>query len=240
MLSLALLSNGPPSPSNDWAITLAVALVVVAAVYLLLRPRFGWRALLWAVLLVSVTAALGCVLLVGVLSLYGSLYGLVLLTLGGAQLVAVLYFWPRRTFRQPTITREMLEPLPRGSRSGATLISVLVSIGIIAMCLTLALQAYLGGSRFVALESQRARATAACQMQIERARADGYARLPAPGEHGFEVGRDVQGEGRLVVAPGSVSNSRVITARVTWPAGERMPGGSVELVTVMTARGVGG
>ncbi len=133
-----------------------------------------------------------------------------------------------------------MEPLPRGNRTGATLISVLVSIGIIAMCLTLALQAYLGGSRFVALESQRARAVAACQMQIERARANGYDRLPAPGEHGFEVGREVQGEGQLIVAPGSVSNSRVITARVSWPAGERRPGGSVELVTIMTARGVGG
>jgi hypothetical protein len=236
MLELALISGGPPSAGYEWAVAAGAALVVVAALYLLLRPRLGWRALPLSFGVVFGGALLSFVVAVAIVSIYGG----VLLCLGWGLLAAALRHLPRPTFRQPTITREMLEPAARERRAGATLISVLVAMAIIAMCLTMALQAYVGGSRFVALESQRAEALAACQMQIESARAQGYRRLPEAGEHGFEVGPGVAGEGRIVVAPGPISESRRVTARVSWPAGERMPAGSLELVTIMTPRGIGG
>ena len=79
------------------------------------------------------------------------------------------------------------------ARRGATLISVLASMAIIAICLTLVLQAYLHGGRFVELQQRRSRAAMACQAQIETARARGYAALPAPGEHTFDAGEGLRG-----------------------------------------------
>ena len=116
--------------------------------------------------------------------------------------------------------------------------STLVAMAIIAICLTMFLQAYVHGSRFVALEARRAQAIAACQQQIEIARARGYSALPAAGTHRFDPGDGLMLEGRLVVAAGPARGSKQVTARVSWPAGEQVPAGSVELATIMTSRGM--
>jgi len=89
-------------------VPIAVGIVSLAViVYAAIRSARVRRGLLWALMLA------GCVwaLALGLFAL--TPYGTVLLMIGLGQLVAVLYFWPRRTFRQPTITREMMEPLPR-------------------------------------------------------------------------------------------------------------------------------
>lgn len=124
------------------------------------------------------------------------------------------------------------------ARRGATLISVLASMAIIAICLTLVLQAYLHGGRFVELQQRRSRAAMACQAQIETARARGYAALPAPGEHTFDAGEGL--EGTLVIEAGPQESSRTVTARVRWPGDHAAPGGHVELVTIMVPGGIGG
>jgi type II secretory pathway pseudopilin PulG len=134
---------------------------------------------------------------------------------------------PGRTMRTPRMTRSALQP-PRG---GATLVSVLAAMAIIAICLTLVLQAYLHGGRFVELQQRRSRAALACQAQIEQARARGYSALPQPGEHAFDAGEDLQGT--LVIETGPRENSRTVTARVHWPEDDAAPGGDVELVTIM-------
>lgn len=123
-------------------------------------------------------------------------------------------------------------------RRAATLISVLAAMAIIAICLTLVLQAYLHGGRFVELQQRRSRAALACQEQIERARARGYAALPAPGEHAFDAGEGLAGT--LVIEAGPQADSRTVTARVRWTRDHSAPGGDVELVTIMTRKGIGG
>jgi len=89
-------------------VPIAVGIVSLAViVYAAIRSARVRRGLLWALMLAACGCALG-------LTLFGlTPYGLVLLMIGLGQLVAALYFWPRRTFRKPTITREMMEPLPR-------------------------------------------------------------------------------------------------------------------------------
>ncbi|MGI5820157.1 MAG: type II secretion system protein [Armatimonadota bacterium] len=123
-------------------------------------------------------------------------------------------------------------------RRGATLISVLAAMAIIAICLTLVLQAYLHGGRFVELQQRRSQAAAACQAQIEQARARGYAALPEPGEHAFAAGEGLAGT--LVIEVGPREDACTVTARVRWARDDAAPGGDVELVTIMTPRGIGG
>ncbi|MGC9318754.1 MAG: type II secretion system protein [Armatimonadota bacterium] len=139
----------------------------------------------------------------------------------------------------PRLRRESLEPPRRGRRGGATLISVLAAMAIIAICLVLVLQAYVHGGRFVALQQRRAQAAAACQLQIERARAGGYRALPSSGEHPFDAGQEPL-QGTLAVESGEQPSSRTVTARVSWPEDDRSPAGAVELTTIMTPRGIGG
>lgn len=128
-------------------------------------------------------------------------------------------------------------PTTGSPRRGATLISVLAAMAMIAICLTLVLQAYLHGGRFVELQQRRSRAAMACQAQIETARARGYAALPEPGEHAFDAGEGL--EGTLVIEAGPQENSRTVTARVRWERDDAAPGGDVELVTIMTPGGIG-
>lgn len=123
-------------------------------------------------------------------------------------------------------------------RLGSTLVSSLIAMTVVAMCLVVVLQAYLHGSRFVAGQTRRAQASAACRQQIETARAGGYANLPAVGRHPFPVGDVPEPSGQLTVAEGPFAGSRIVTAQVTWPAGERTSAGNVELTTVITARGI--
>jgi hypothetical protein len=90
-----------------------VAMGLVATLYLVLKQPWGPPALLWVVAVAA--AGFGCLALV----LGLTPYGFALLMVGVAQVVAVLCFWPRRAFRQPRITREMLEPARRvGGRAG--------------------------------------------------------------------------------------------------------------------------
>lgn len=126
----------------------------------------------------------------------------------------------------------------RTGQGGATLISVLAAMAIIAICLTLVLQAYLQGGRFVEMQQRRSHAALACQAQIEQARSRGYAALPATGSHAFDAGEGL--EGTLVIEAGPQENSRTVTARARWAGDHAAPDGSVELVTIMTPRGIGG
>ena len=124
------------------------------------------------------------------------------------------------------------------NRAGATLVSALVAMTILATCLAGVLQAYLHGSRFVVTQEHRAQASAACRQQIETARAQGFARLPAPGRQPFRIGDEPEPAGQLIVAEGPFPGSRILTAEVAWPTGDRMGAGQVELSAVITAKGI--
>ena len=123
------------------------------------------------------------------------------------------------------------------SRRGTSLLSAVVSMGIIAACLVMVLQTYVQGRRFVAVQACRLQAGAAAQEQIERARAAGYSRLTV-GERGFGVADAPNLRGALSVTPGPTAGSKAVTARVTWPADERLPAGQLEMATIITARGL--
>lgn len=166
-------------------------------------------------------------------------------------LILALHLRRQRARRAPPIPWEALDPSPPGpsaepragdrrnnGQRGATLISTLVALAIITLCLTMFLQAYVHGSRFVAIEARRTQAIAACQEQVELARARGYAGLPAIGSHTFGPAGEAPLQGEVVVADGPVAGSKQVTARVSWAAGEEVPAGKVELVTVMSARGI--
>jgi type II secretory pathway pseudopilin PulG len=154
--------------------------------------------------------------------------GLVALSYGVFWLVGMRFTEPLETTPRARVSRSALVP----PRRGATLISVLASMAIIAICLTLVLQAYMHGGRFVELQQRRSDAAMACQARIERARAQGYAALPAVGEHAFDAGEGL--DGTLVIEVGPQENSRTVTARVRWEKDSAAPGGDVELVTIMT------
>lgn len=124
------------------------------------------------------------------------------------------------------------------NRAGATLISALIAMTIIATCLVAVLQAYMHGSRFVSAQEHRARASAACRQQIEAARAGGFASLPPVGRHLFPIADEPEPSGQLIVTDGPFPGSRVLTAQATWPTSDRMGAGQVELSAVVTARGI--
>jgi len=161
--------------------------------------------------------------------------------IGFLQLAAVLYFWPREASRPQTWAQIYHYPQRRaGSRRGATLASTVVAMGIIALCLTMALQAYVHGSRARLVQGRRTIGLAAGQEQVEMMRAGGYAALPGLGEHPFVVHTDQALQGRMRVVAGPVARSKEVTVTVRWPQDERMPAGQVTLSTVISARGVGG
>ncbi len=193
------------------------------------------RILCWVLGTLAIVAALLWTTAFG-----GAGAGNVILTIGILQLGVALWLVPRDVIRPRYIDPAMLEPRrpPRRASGGATLLSTIVAMAIIALCLTMVLQAYIHGSRFVALQARRIQATAICQAQIELARARGYAALPAPGQHTFRAGDEVATVGGLIVERGPIAGSKQVTARVSWPANERLPAGQVELITIMAARGI--
>lgn len=189
----------------------------------------------WVLLLITFGISLGIRLVTFGLS------GGTLLTIGVLQVLAVWYFWPREVSRPQTWSRTYRYPRrPSGSRQGATLVSAVVAMFIITLCLTMALQAYVHGSRARLIQARRTVALAACQEQIETLRARGYASLSGVGEHSFAVPTDNALQGRARVARGPVGESKQVTITVQWPESERLPAGQVSLSTIISARGVSG
>lgn len=139
--------------------------------------------------------------------------------------------------RSPCTTGLRL-PVPRRSRRGTTILSVIFAMGLIGLCLTMVLRAYVQGRRYEATRQLRVVALGACQQQIELMRSRGYARLPAIGHMGFSVPGQETMKGELQIAAGPVSGSKQVTAQVTWPAAADMPAGRVELATILTSRGL--
>ena len=217
---------------SAWASVWLAALFMIIMLLATVVADHGWRGLGLGVLKIIIGLVIAfCVMW----ALSGSGYGVVAVLVGAGMLHFARTVPGTVRLPRSTITRAMLLPPPR--RRGATLISVIVAMGIVTMTMTLALRAHYQGSRFVALEAQRAVAAAECQAELEQARARGWARLPGPGEREF---RSDAGEGLLSIAPGPVAGSRLITARVSWPRRDDIPGGSVELATIMSARGASG
>ena len=104
---LALVGTGVCLWPEQTAALGLLAVAVGVILYGLIRSARVRRALLWTL----VVALCVSVVLLALFAL--TPYGMVLLIIGAGQLAAVLYFWPRRTFRHPIIRREMMEPLPR-------------------------------------------------------------------------------------------------------------------------------
>lgn len=122
-------------------------------------------------------------------------------------------------------------------RTGSSLISAVVSLGLTALCFTLMLHAALQGERLSRSQRCRTEAFAACQARLETLLAGGYASLPAPGRQAFAVISDFSARGEIVITPGPVAGTRGVTARVVWPRSGEETGGQVELATIMAARG---
>jgi type II secretory pathway pseudopilin PulG len=190
-----------------------------------------WRAIGW----LMAASAVG-VVWVWVCDPSGLAWGI--MTIGVFQVTAVSLLWPEGALREPSWTRD--RRLPAGRRGGMALASALVAIFIVAMCLTVLMQAFMQGSRARAIQERRLVALAACQGCIEVARARGYSALPAPGTHPFAVAGRPPMTGALQVAAGPVPKSKLLTATVAWPADEAAPAGQVVLSTIMSARGLGG
>ena len=185
-------------------------------------------------------ALFGGLLIAGVVGLFTRGYGLVgvVVAICVWEVIAVFYFWPRYTDR--SASWDAAHELPRGRQSGATLLSVLVSLLIISLCLTMFLQAYVQGNRARAVQERHIAGLAVCQERVEMARARGYAALRGPGDYPFPVESDIQLSGVTHVEPGPVASSKQVTVTVRWPEGEQAPAGEISLSTIMSAQGVGG
>ncbi len=167
--------------------------------------------------------------------------GFGILLIGVWQLLAAVYTRPRECRRPQTWARMYRYPIrPTNSRHGATLTSTVVAMFIIALCLTMALQGYIQGSRGRLVQAQRTVALATCQERIETLRARGYTALPAIGERSFSVHADEALHGKVRVEQGPITNSKEVTVTIRWPQEQRLPAGGVSLSTIISARGVGG
>jgi hypothetical protein len=122
--------------------------------------------------------------------------------------------------------------LPGASR-GATLVSAVVALGILTMCLSGALRAYLEGSRAEVAQERRLAALGACQEQIERLRAG----AGAVAERDFTVAGQGDIRGKLTVSGGPVAGTRQVSAVARWDGDELAPAGEVSLVTVLGGGG---
>ena len=116
----------------------------------------------------------------------------------------------------------MVIPRRGTRRTGASLISALVSLIIFTTAMTIVLQTYTVGAKTVGLVAQRNAVTLALEAQLERLQAAGYGSLPVVGTYpilpdALPVLEGVSGE--LAVAPGPLPNTRQLTARVTWESG---------------------
>jgi hypothetical protein len=123
------------------------------------------------------------------------------------------------------------------SRLGASLISALIALTVIAVCSALLLQTSLMGSMLRNRVGTRARALAACQTEMESLRAAGMSSLPAFGVHAFDTGT-ASLHGQTTVAPGPADGTRTVTVTVSWQPAQRLPAGRVELATIFSARGL--
>jgi len=165
-------------------------------------------------------AVFGGLLVVGGVGLLTRGHGMVagVVTICAWEICAILYFWPRYT--DTTASWDAAHELPQRRQSGATLLSVLVSLLIISLCLTMFLQAYVQSNRARAVQERRVTGLAICQEHIEMARARGYATLRAVGNYPFPVESDMQLSGTTHVEPGPVAGSKQVTVTVRWPASE--------------------
>ncbi|HEY3397633.1 MAG TPA: hypothetical protein VGM19_08245 [Armatimonadota bacterium] len=123
-----------------------------------------------------------------------------------------------------------------GPSRGATLISTVVALGLLTMCLSVALRGYLQGSRAELAQERRLAAVGACQEQIERLRLAG---APGLGERAFAVAGQASLAGTLAVTAGPVGGTRQLTATVHWPADELAPAGTVSLTAIVAGGGGG-
>ena len=123
-----------------------------------------------------------------------------------------------------------------GKARGATLISAAVALGILTVCLSVALRAYLAGSRAELAQERRLAALGACQEQLERLRAGGGG---AAGERDFAVAGQAEIRGSLTVARGPVAGTERVAAVAKWDGDELAPAGEVSLVTVLAGGGGG-
>ncbi len=183
---------------------------------------------------------LGASLIGGVVGLFTRGHGLVgaVVTICVWQVVAIAYFWPRYIDR--AASWDAAHELPQRRQSGATLVSMLVSLFIITLCLTMFLQAYVQSNRARAVQERHVAGLAVCQERVEMARARGYTALRGPGDYPFPVESDIQLSGVTHVEPGPVAGSKQVTVTVRWPEGEQTPAGEISLSTIMSAQGVGG
>ncbi len=183
---------------------------------------------------------LGASLIGGVVALFTRGHWLVggVVAICAWQVIAIAYFWPR--YIDTSASWDAAHELPRGRQSGATLVSVLVSLFIISLCLTMFLQAYVQGNRARAVQERHVAGLAVCQERVEMARARGYAALRAAGDYAFPVESDIQLSGITHVESGPVAGSKQVTVTVRWPEGEQTPAGEISLSTIMSAQGVGG
>jgi type II secretory pathway pseudopilin PulG len=138
--------------------------------------------------------------------------------------------------RLPLSSRPLVLPSCRPAR-GATLVSALLALTIVAVCAGLLLQTCLMGSMLRQRVGIRAEALALCQSQMESLRAGGMHALPGVGAHAFATGGAAL-RGQTTVAPGPADNTRLVTVTVTWQPAPQRPAGRVELATVFAARGL--
>lgn len=212
--------------ARDFACVAVGALCVVVGlgfwnVYVLDVQFLGFRAAqCWPVLLVSVVFILD---------------GLFALLAPFLRIYA-----PTEVVSGPRWRREYRFPPGPGPRRGATLATAMVAMMLVAICLTMVMQAYMQGNRARHVQACRVVAEAACRGEIETARAHGYAALRPPGSYSFDVRSSRPMTGALTIAAGPVAASKLVTATVTWPADDATPAGNATLSTIMSARGIGG
>lgn len=127
-------------------------------------------------------------------------------------------------------------------RRGATLISTIVAVGLLAATMAGMVHIYQISHLAVETSDYRLVALMAAESTIERMTARGYAALPEPGSYPLE---DVlenlpHSDGQVEIADGPVDGTKTVTVTVQWQTRDERPVSQVQLSRIFSERGMDG
>ncbi len=127
-------------------------------------------------------------------------------------------------------------------RRGATLISTIVAVGLLAATMAAMVHIYQISHLAVETSDYRLVALMAAESTIERMSTRGYAALPEPGSYPLDDALDnlPHSDGHVEVAAGPVDGTKTVTVTVRWQTRDERPISQVQLTRIFAERGMDG
>ncbi|MFO7945533.1 MAG: hypothetical protein R6V19_01775 [Armatimonadota bacterium] len=127
-------------------------------------------------------------------------------------------------------------------RRGATLISTIVAVGLLAATMAAMVHIYQISHLAVETSDYRLEALMAAESSIERMTTRGYTALPEPGSYPLEDALEnlPHSEGQVEVAEGPADGTKTVTVTVRWQTRDERPVSQVQLTRIFAERGMDG